>query len=331
MIGKLPSVSVVVPVYNASAFIEKCAASLMAQTYTNLQFVFVDDCSTDDGIDKLQRVIEEHPGRDCTIVRLKQNGGSANARLVGLQNASAQYVIMVDSDDYVAHDFVEKLAVQAQLSDADIVMCDFYYVTPGTTRRAHVVDFDGPQDCMAKVVNGQIHSSLWNKLVRKSLFDDHEIYPTPGLNFFDDKSVMYRLMFFARKIEFIDLPLYYYNIANAQSLIHSKLSVKIDSAFKLLGQMDEFYRVNKVDADALTEALNQFKCLVYGTTLLYATDDELAHYKNSFKRIPTRQMLGYSLPMHFKAALTLQNTSLPLKLYRKCYRLIHNAIGRLKS
>ena len=331
MMDKLPSVSVVVPVYNASAFIEKCAVSLMAQTYADLQLVFVDDCSSDDGIEKLQRVIEAHPGRECNVVRLKQNGGSANARLVGLKSAGGQYVIMVDSDDYVAHDFVERLAVQAQLSDADIVMCDFCYVSPGGSRVPRQAEFDGPEDCMAKVITGQIHSSLCNKLIRKSLYDDHEIYPTPGLNFYDDKSVMYRLMYFAKTIEYVHSPLYYYNIANGQSQTHGNYSVKIDSAFRLLGQMDEFYRAHKVDSVALTEALNQFKCLVYGTALLYATDDELAHYKNSFQHIPTRQMFGYSLPIHFKAALALQNTSLPLRLYRQCYRMIHNAIGRLKS
>ena len=331
MIEKLPSVSVVVPVYNASAFIEKCADSLMAQTYDNLQLIFVDDCSTDDSMAKLQHVIETHPSRDCLVVSLKKNGGSANARLVGLKNANGQYVIMVDSDDYVAHDFVERLTLQAQHSNADIVMCDFCYVSPGGSRVTSQAEFDGTEDCMAKVITGQIHSSLCNKLIRKSLYDDHEIYPTPGLNFYDDKSVMYRLMYHAQRIEYVHLPLYYYNIANGQSQTHSNYSVKIDSAFKLLGQMHEFYRVNKVDSVALTEAFNQFKCLVYGTTLLYATDDELAHYKNNFQHIPTMQMLGYRLPIHFKAALALQNTSLLLKLYRQCYQLIHNAIGRLRS
>ena len=107
-------VSIVVPVYNAEAYIERCALSLLRQSYEELEIIFVDDCSTDAGPELLRKTIARFPERNVKILRQPKNTGSAMARQRGLDEASGDYVIQVDSDDCVKVDYIEKLVAVAQ-------------------------------------------------------------------------------------------------------------------------------------------------------------------------------------------------------------------------
>ena len=120
-------VSMVVPVYNAAPFIERCARSLFEQTMDDIEYVFVDDGSTDDGIAKLLSVLEEYPNRkpNVKIVHHAKNSGTAETRKDGCKSATGEYLIYIDSDDYADLTMAEKMYAKAKESDADMVVCDF--------------------------------------------------------------------------------------------------------------------------------------------------------------------------------------------------------------
>ena len=123
-----PLISVVIPVYNAEKFIEKCVRSLFEQTFDQVEYIFVDDCSTDNSIAILQSLIDKCQNRadNVIIINNKVNQGVAVARNIGLSNAKGKYIIFCDSDDWIDPQMLQKMYSIALGTDADVVMCDFY-------------------------------------------------------------------------------------------------------------------------------------------------------------------------------------------------------------
>ena len=119
-------VSIIVPVYNSELFIEKCLNSLANQTLKDIEIIIVNDGSTDNS----QKIIDDYKKRYSNIVDfVKENGGQASARNLALTKASGDYILFVDSDDYIEYDACEKLYNCAKENDSDIVACDYYITT----------------------------------------------------------------------------------------------------------------------------------------------------------------------------------------------------------
>ena len=121
-------VSIVVPIYKVEPYLEKCVESIRNQTYKNLEIILVDDGSPD----KCGAMCDEYAEADPRIrVIHKQNGGLSDARNAGVERASGEYLLFVDSDDYIDRELVEKAVMTAQESRCDIVLFDYYCVEGG--------------------------------------------------------------------------------------------------------------------------------------------------------------------------------------------------------
>ena len=98
-----PKVSVIVPIYGVEPYIERCVRSLMEQTYTNCEYIFVDDCTPDASVEILKRVLEDYPNRKqkVKIIQNEKNQGLPQTRKHGFQYATGDFVANVDSDDFV--------------------------------------------------------------------------------------------------------------------------------------------------------------------------------------------------------------------------------------
>ena len=115
-------VSILVPVYGVEKYIEQCAHSLMEQTYDDMEYVFVDDCSPDDSIARCERMIADYEGNiHFRILRHEQNRGLSAARNTGIDAATGDYILFVDSDDMITDDCVERL-MEPVLADPTIEM-----------------------------------------------------------------------------------------------------------------------------------------------------------------------------------------------------------------
>ena len=129
-------VSVIVPFYGVEPYIGRCAESLLRQTaWQDCEFIFVDDGCKDGSLSVLQGVLARYPERRVQVIR-KENGGLPQARLTGLQHATGDYVLHVDSDDWLELDAVEKLVRKAEETDADVVY--FYVRKEKGEGRSHV-------------------------------------------------------------------------------------------------------------------------------------------------------------------------------------------------
>ena len=118
LIMTTPLMTVVIPMYNSSAFIRKCAEHLIHQTYKNLEIIFVDDGSTDDTVD----IIKQYAKHDKRIKLITQkNAGVSVASNVGIKAANGEYVSIHDHDDFVNLEYFEKMANAAMMTDADVL------------------------------------------------------------------------------------------------------------------------------------------------------------------------------------------------------------------
>lgn len=113
------TISIIIPVYKVSAYIERCLKSVMKQTYDHFECILVDDASPDDSITKCERMIEEYDGPiQFRILHHKQNRGLSAARNTGIEAAKGDYILFVDSDDLISNDCVEKLVAPVLKDDS---------------------------------------------------------------------------------------------------------------------------------------------------------------------------------------------------------------------
>ena len=116
-------ISIIVPIFNSANYLEKCVDSILNQTYNNLEVVLVNDGSTDNSLS----ICENFCVKDNRVVVMnKSNGGLSSARNHGLNVATGDYIVFVDSDDYIEKDMIEKLLENAQQTQADVVVCSFF-------------------------------------------------------------------------------------------------------------------------------------------------------------------------------------------------------------
>ena len=220
---KKPKVSVIIAVYGVEAYIEKCARSLFDQTLDDVEFVFVNDCTPDDSITVLEKVLKDYPDRQAQtkIINLEANGGVANARATGMKAATGEYMIHCDPDDHVAPECYATLYDEARKTASDIVVCDYYRETEG--RQEYVTQHYGqtPRESIQDFYKVPFFPSLWDTLIRTSLIQSNQIYPYPEINTGEDLNVIFRAFLKAGTLAYVNKAFYHY-VQRPGSLTRSK-------------------------------------------------------------------------------------------------------------
>lgn len=217
-------ISVLVPVYGVEKYIARCAESLFGQTYQDLEFVFVDDCTPDRSVDILQEVMARWPQRaaQVRILRNDRNRGIGYVRQRLIDECTGEGITFVDSDDYLPSRAIGLLAAEMERSGADMVDGAWQSVTPqgvSAVRRPYKTP-DGGRYLALLLCQNVVSNRMWGRLYRRSLFTENGIRLVPGIDFSEDYSVMARLLFYARRAA-IDAPVYFYSEENASSYTHT--------------------------------------------------------------------------------------------------------------
>lgn len=218
-----PKVSVIVPIYNVEKYIERCVRSLLSQTLDSIEYIFVDDCTPDNSIDILYKLLDYYPNRNVKVIRHEYNKGLPAARNTGLKYAQGEYIAHCDSDDWVSESFYEKMYDKAKKSNADIVWSDFYMVF--NDHKEYNVMFE-PQDEKIKLLQSYLSygwNVVWNMIVKHSLYIDNHLKSYENYSFTEDYGLTARLVFFANRISWLPEALYFYNRENIDSIVHQEL------------------------------------------------------------------------------------------------------------
>ena len=204
-------VSIIVPIFNVEKYIERCVRSLFEQTLGNMEYIFVDDCSPDQSMEILRRLINEYEYKNLTvkIISHKQNKGLPSARNSGLAVATGEYVFHCDSDDWMEKDAMEKMLKIAETNDADIVWCDWFLSFRDNERYMQQKGNETPIDCIKAMLSGRMKYNVWNKMVRRSLYIDNRITFPDGFGM-GEYMTMIQAFAFAEKVCYVPEALYHY-------------------------------------------------------------------------------------------------------------------------
>lgn len=252
---KSPLVSVIVPIYNTERFLNKCLDSLVSQTLKNIEFILVDDGSSDSS----GKICDKYASADPRFkVIHKKNGGSASARQVGLDASIGDYIIVCDSDDWAESNMYELLYKKAEETNADIVCCG--YITEYDNGKSK------HQFLTLKQHNGIVDNlDLANKypgltfckLIRRDFLRDNRISYDLRVNLGEDKFIMYKLLLHNPKIVLLNEVLYHYRRSFGSNSYTNNLSTRnVKQGIYIYNWLEENY-VSTIYEDIIyTFALN---------------------------------------------------------------------------
>lgn len=203
-------VSVIVPIYKVESFIARCAESLLNQTLQEIEYIFVNDATPDGSMDVLKETIARYPSRtdSCHIVEHEVNKGLPSARNTGLAVARGQFVFHCDSDDFLEPMMFEDMYKAAVENSADIVWCDWYLSFEKNERYMKQPDYTEPIEALKGMLSGAMKFNVWNKLVRRGLYQRWNIRFPDGYGMGEDMTMM---MLFVHADKVCYLPKAYYH------------------------------------------------------------------------------------------------------------------------
>ncbi len=171
----MPKISIIIPVYKVEKQLPRCLNSLRSQTFTDFEAILIDDCSPDNS----GTICEEYAKQDARfiVIRAEKNGGASVARNLGLKKAKGEYISFVDSDDYVAPDYLKTLLDTLIENQADISQCGYCegvddIVPEITNEQVTISEYDKMQVFGALYGNGDRYLFsfiLWNKLYKAEI------------------------------------------------------------------------------------------------------------------------------------------------------------------
>lgn len=215
---KEPKLSVIIAVYNTEKYVGKCLDSLFNQTYSNIELVVINDCSTDDSLKILKKYAKKYA--NMILIDNKENRGLSYSRNVGLENANGEYIGYIDSDDYVDSDYYEKLMKAIIKEKSDVAIADMKIVYEDGSFPDHVTKgCDGDLTKLNVVKNG-LAASACNKVFKKDIISK---YPFSEGKLNEDLAVILPAIISANKISYVEKTYYYY-VQRGGSIQNSRFS-----------------------------------------------------------------------------------------------------------
>lgn len=234
-------VSVIIPVYNVEQYVDRCLASVESQTYQDAEIIIVNDGSTDRSLDIVEKFVSGNKNFVCYTTK---NSGLGGARNFGLSKASGDYIVFLDSDDYIEKDCLEKFVLAAMKNNSDIVVCN----TLDVNEEGEIL-FRSQSRIKNETTSLKERPDIlfdrfcaWGKMYRKSLFEGLEYVPR---EWYEDLRLTPKLYLRAERITFIEDFLFFY-VQRAGSIMNNanaKRNLEIIAAFE-----DLFSYFKKVDA-----------------------------------------------------------------------------------
>ena len=214
-----PAISVIVPVYNAESYLQECVDSLLQQTFRDVEFIFVDDGSTDRSVE----ILEEYRQKDDRIRILRQQNQYAGvARNNGMKAAAGKYIIFLDADDFFEPTMLEEAFNCAEHNSAEIVVFSFYYYDNETGKltpreKANLPDTVFSVNQCENTYFSDTYAAPWNKLYLREFVNASGIQFKP-IRKFNDNFFVLTTSCLADRIAFLDKRLVYYRVNNNTSL-----------------------------------------------------------------------------------------------------------------
>lgn len=327
------SVSIIVPVYNAESYLEKCVDSLLKQSMRDIEIILINDGSTDSSgylCDKYKK------NTDRITVIHQENQGVSVARNAGLAVASGEWITFVDSDDWVDHSLCSKAVKFGEDNDAEVVIFHYWTAYSDKHTKSRFISFEQGEitdhknlllkKTISQYYGGNIDNSgvsagtTWGKLIKRKILTENRIQFQPGLVRAQDTIFWLSCFNVSNKIFMLNEALYYYRISNTSVCSGTRFIPDCEVPFtRLLDAYASFIKESYINDD-FTEALNLRVMQILSWHLKHKTFHEL-YPKTRRKKIQEMKKLVNSMP-YYDAIKNVKLKWLPrsLKLMTICCR-----------
>lgn len=250
MISKI-KVSIIVPVYNVENWIEECLISLLNQTLKEIEIILINDGTKDNSIKKIEKYLDD----ERIILINQENKGLSGARNRGLEIAKGEYISFVDSDDYIDKEMLEKMYDSS--NNLDIIFCDFISFVDNQFNREN---FRKKYEYFKNNLNIKTGSKyyipeltvVWNKLYKREFIHENNIKFIENI-IHEDNDFTLRTLLLAKKVKYIEEPLYYYRDKREGSIMSS-----ISKDRKILSFVEIIKNIKKYE-DKITDDFSKLR------------------------------------------------------------------------
>lgn len=239
-----PLVSVIIPVYNSELYLERCLHSIISQSFQHIEIIAINDGS----IDKSQEILLDYAKKDSRIQIITQpNHGTGYSRNKGIYHSSSEFILFVDSDDSIELNTIELLYNEIAFSDADLVFMRCKYIS----NQNHIDKFSpilsdtNKWNIFSSILANNFTPSACLFIARKNLYIQNKIL-FPEANFYEDPYTTYKLVYFSRKISYIDQALYNYYYQNVSSVTNALTPIHIRNIIDMMASPYTFLHQNNL-------------------------------------------------------------------------------------
>lgn len=239
-------VSIIVPVYNAEKFLNRCVDSILRQEYRSFELILVDDGSTDSS----GKICDEYAKQDSRVIVIhKENSGVSDSRNMALDRASGKYIQFLDSDDWITPDATRLFVRSAETFQCDLVISDFYRVVGERVSHKGDIEEDGVmnrEQYAAHMMENPAdfyYGVIWNKLFRRDLIEKYHLRMDSELNWCEDFLFNLEYIRHANVFLALQVPVYYY-VKTKGSLVSQSMTINrvIKTKLILFEYYNEFYK-----------------------------------------------------------------------------------------
>lgn len=332
-------ISIIVPVYNAAKYINKCLDSLIGQTYTNIEIICVNDESKDNSLE----ILEGYAKKDSRVrvISLKNNGVS-NARNEALKIASGDAIMFVDSDDWIDVSACETAYQEMKKSNTDIVMFPYIKEFGENSEKKRIysdnrifegnditklhIRFAGPmEDELRNPENSDALSTVWGKLYKKEVIEGIEFYDIRKIGSFEDGLFNLDVFGWVKRVSYINEYLYHYRKNNTSSLTNGYKPNLLSHRQNIYEQINKYISENNLDNtyekalknrivfEMIYIGLNEFsnkECSVFGRIKNIKNIINTKNYRQAAKEFKLK-----TLPIHWKVFFAFAKYNIATGLY----------------
>jgi len=290
-------ISIIVPLYNVESYVEFSLKSAFNQTFEDVEFILVDDCSTDRTMDVVEKMVEKSICRDrITIIHdHKINSGLSAARNTGLKHARGEYVFFMDSDDELIPDCIEKHYRAIQISDADFTVGN---IRLEGAKSIHIKAFSDEiiqMPLKISYLRRMWNISACNKLYRKSFLEENGLTFQNGL-LHEDILWSYNIVLKAKKAAWVKDATYIYKIHQGSITTSKNSKRKIDSLIYILNTLKMNWDNGEIAIECCPNFVRFFNFWRFNTALLLlnygGTNREAKEYYRQLKNMSVTKPYG---------------------------------------
>ena len=246
---KTPKISVLIPIYNTSKYLERCIDSIINQSLKEIEIICVNDGSTDNSLD----ILKKYKKNDKRIIIInKENGGLTTARNKGIEAARGEYCLNIDSDDWIEQGYLKSLYERAKKDDLDIVVSDILVDYEENNTKVYRKDLkisnkvviDGKSYLKSFYTNNFL-GYTWNKLIKREVYLKNNLRYNENIFLLEDVQIIGEVAYYSKKIGKINEAFYHYRIGNNNGTFNNIPFKHLTDTIECFENLEFFYKKNK--------------------------------------------------------------------------------------